>query len=177
MDTNNQQRNTTFMKNKRLAYERTFSLLLITLLFQQVSFAAPDFPPREKGPVQPVTAEQAEAHDALPRENLTPESAKTGRVAESTISEIKITVLFGNNQKGEKSYKIDQKVTEVREGDAEKKDPLIKVSFKNKADKEKYNVSEVFVKKTKSGTYKITAEIDELKEGEEKSDTKITYID
>lgn len=164
------------MKTNRLPYGRTFKILLVSLLFQQASFAAPDFPPREKSPVQPVTAEQAEAHDALPRENLTPESAKTGRVAESTISEIHITVLFGNSQNGEKSYKVDQKVTEIRKNDTEQKEPAVKVSFKSKADKEKYAVSEVFVNKNENGTYKITASINELKEGEEKSDPKVTYV-
>lgn len=150
--------------------------ILCGIFFQSTSWAAPDFPPREKGTIQPVTAAQAEAEEAIPNESVTPESAKTSRLSEYALAEIHVTVLFGQSQNGEKSYKIDHKVIEIKKDQAEPKEPDVKVSFKNKSDKEKYEVSEVQVKKTEAGTYKITAEIIETTP-DEITKPKIIYLD
>ncbi len=152
------------------------SFALILLFVSSSTWAAPDFPPREKNPIQPVTAEQAEAQEALPNENVTPESAKTGRLGESALAEIHVTVLFGQSQNGEKSYKIDHKVIEKKKDETEEKEPTVKVSFKNKADKEKFEVSEIFVKKNENGTYKLSAKIIET-DPDSPTETKITYLD
>ncbi|HRK61385.1 MAG TPA: hypothetical protein PLY88_02405 [Candidatus Omnitrophota bacterium] len=160
-----------------MKYGSVFVLLLLTSLgVCSTAWAAPDFPPREKSPIQPVTTEQAAAEAALPNENVTPESAKSGKIGESALAEIHVTVLFGQSQNGEKSYKIDYKVIEKKKNETEEKEPAVKVSFKSKADKEKFAVSEVSVKKNENGTYKITAKIIETTP-DEITKPKITYLD
>ncbi len=151
-------------------------IILFGLSFSSTALAAPDFPPREKSPIQPVTTEQAAAEEALPNENVTPESAKSGKIGESALAEIHVTVLFGQSQNGEKSYKIDHKVIEKKKNETEEKEPTVKVSFKNKADKEKFTVSEVFVKKNENGTYKLSAKIIETNP-DSLTETKIAYLD
>jgi len=155
------------------------NFLLLSLLIMNIgstAWAAPDFPPREKSPIQPVTTEQAAAEEALPNENVTPESAKSGKIGESALAEIHVTVLFGQSQNGEKSYKIDHKVIEKKKNETEEKEATVKVSFKNKADEEKFTVSEVFVKKNENGTYKVSAKIIETNP-DSLTETKITYLD
>jgi hypothetical protein len=165
------------MKNVRLSKRHAFTLILLSFLFfQQFSFAAPDFPPRQTSPIQPVTTEQAAAEEALPNENVTPESAKSGKIGEAALAEIHVTVLFGQSQNGEKSYKIDHKVIEKKKNETEEKEPAVRVSFKNKADREKFAVSDVFVKKNENGTFKVTAKIIETVPGEATT-TKINWLD
>jgi len=160
------------MKHRSFFYISAF----LCLFFCLSAWASPGFPLRDRGTIQPVTAEQAEAEEALPNENVTPESAKTGRLGESALAEVHVTVLFGQSQSGEKSYKIDHKVVEMKKDQTEQKEPEVKVSFKRRADKENFAVSEVLVKKNDDGTYKISAKIIETNP-DSLTETKITYLD
>lgn len=155
-------------KNLRIGFVISF----FCMAFHTNGWSTPDFPPRDHGPIQAIKQNAEES--SLPKENMTPESASTNKISEVTISEVHITVLSGFNQNGKKSYKADYHVIEVLKGDDSKQtQPTVKVSFKDKKDKLKFTVDDVEIKKTKSNTYKITANISELKSGESSSEPKV----
>ena len=160
------------MKNFRFLV----SVSIIAFTFQAAAMAA-DYPPREKEAIQPVTIKQAEEEAALPKENVTPESALTNKIGATALAEIKVTVLSGNNLHGEKSYKVDYKVIEIQGSATEKKDPAVIVSFKNKKEKGLYAVESVSVMEKGINAYKISAKIIEVKPGDEPTVPKITYLD
>jgi|GEM_PF-3431836 len=159
------------------SFQFIVSVSIMAFTFQ-VAVVAADFPPREKEPIQPVTVAEAAAAAALPKENVTPESALTNKIGATALAEIKVTVLSGYNSRGEKSYKVDYKVIEIQKSNSEKKDPAIIVAFKNKkTDKDKYAVAEVMVKTNPNGSFKITAKIIETKPGEKTITPKIAYLE
>lgn len=139
----------------------------VFMLCLSTGWAAPDFPPRDKGPVTAVL-EQSQAEKDAPQETVTRQSAKSSPQRTYDLAEIQVTILSGNNQSGEKAYKTSYRIVEIVEGDKPKPTPTIKVLYKNKSDQNLFAVSKVTVKKSKAiaNAYQITAEVIPAKPGE-----------
>lgn len=139
--------------------------LLIILIFScsiPTVYAAPDFPPRSRGPLsQPVEKVESQAE---PKENVSPESVKNNHGSEYALSEIRVTVLSGMNLNGEKAYKVDYRLVETSKGESKIK-PTIHISYKDKQDKDRYAISEVSVKKMPSKAYQVTAKLVNAEQG------------
>ncbi len=141
-------------------------------------WAAPDFPPREHGPLS-LPAEKKDSDVATPKENVTPQSVRNNPTGEYALAEITVTILSGKDLNGSKAYKTDYKVVEIAK--AEKMDPAhpaVRVAYKEKEDRNRYAVVKVEVTKSKTtaNAYKIKAEVVETKAGDEPITPEVLFL-
>ena len=163
------------MKNNKTIW---FSLVLAIILcsgLQTPVCASPIFPPTDNQPINQV-AEKTDSSAEPAQQNTSTENANLHKNNSYGLAQVDIKILFGVNQDGEKSYKTTYQLAEVT-GDesSESEEPKIHVTFKNKADKDKYAVEEVFIKKMANNAYQVTVKIVEIEPGKVIT-PKITWV-
>ena len=116
------------------------SYLFIFFVFLSIAVstahAAPAFPQQDNKPLSLPAEKTSEQLAAAAKENVSPESTRNNQAGEYALSEVRVTILSGMNQNGGKAYKIDYRVIATPEKEKPEINPVVKVLYKNRTDKE-----------------------------------------
>ncbi len=161
--------------NKHTIIYITFIAAILIYTGSLPLYGSPIFPASDNQPINQI-AEKSDATVETTPQNTSTETANLHKSTPYALAQIDVKILFGVNQDGGKSYKTTYQLTEVSgDQNVSPQEPQVRVTYKNKADQDKYAVEEVTVKKAANNAYQITANVVESKPGQ-KITPKVTWI-
>ncbi len=138
--------------------------------------ASPIFPAADNQPLNQA-AEKTDTPAAAQEQNTSTETANLHKDISYDLAEVNVQILYGTNQGGKKAYKTTYQLSKITaDHKVETKEPRVNITYKSRADKGKYAVEEISIKKMVNNAYQITAKIIESKPGNTIA-PKVIWID